>query len=176
MQVRHGRVRSAPHIRAANACTICRRDTHVSALHCTCVRRVLRAMLATVARHARVHDVSTLHRTYVRRAPAASAAAPALRRPIPRRPASRLGHSAGAFGALHSRHARLGVRRVLRAMMLARMRVMAARSSVRVSSLRPFSPYTPRGTAGGRFRFGFAPRRMLRIAACQTDLARPTRC
>ena len=96
---------------------------------CTCVLRVLRAMLATVARHARVHDVSTLHRTYVRRAPAASAAAPALRRPIPRRPASRLGHSAGAFGALHSRHARLGVRRALRAMMLARMRVMAAQQT-----------------------------------------------
>ena len=78
MQARHARVRSAPHMRAESAlryhdagktrtcppCTahacdqrfaLCRRDTHVSALHRTCVRRALHAQAIIMqARHARV--------------------------------------------------------------------------------------------------------------------------
>jgi hypothetical protein len=76
MQARHARVRPAPHIRAKSAsryhdagetrtcppctahtceqrCALCRRDTHVSALICTYVRRELRAIMMQ-ARHARV--------------------------------------------------------------------------------------------------------------------------
>jgi hypothetical protein len=53
------------------------------------------------------------------------------------------------------------------------------RDALRASRSLPFfflSPYAPRGTALARSRVDPSLLRMLRIAACQTDLARPRRC